>query len=93
MAHISATLSTLFLLIFVCSALGFTDSGVPCYLHPAGEDCHYRPKPDSPVCTSPADKVKLIEGVRQVNRTLSSLEQQLIRLGVSKYINIAFGII
>ena len=64
--------------------LGFSSTGVPCYLHPSADGCHYYQKPDSPACTGPKTRAKLEIGVRQLNRSLYSLEQQLIRLGVSK---------
>jgi hypothetical protein len=84
-------------LVAIIVALSFTahpqgvkgsqsSSGVPCYLHPAADGCHYnqRPGTDHDTCTTPADKKRLNAGILLVNRTLSSLEQQLIRLGVSK---------
>lgn len=59
-------------------------SGVPCYLQPAGDSCHYDLKPGSETCTSLADRIRLSKKILLVNRTLVSLEQQLVRLGVSK---------
>ena len=67
-----------------CSYTRFTDTGVPCYLRPSGDRCHYRAKPDSPTCTSADDRRRLAEGARQLNRSIAVLEQKLIRLGVSK---------
>lgn len=69
-----------------CSYARFTDTGVPCYLRPSGDRCHYRAKPDSPTCTSADDRRRLAEGARQLNRSIAVLEQKLIRLGVSKYL-------
>ena len=62
----------------------FIDTGVPCYLRPTGDRCHYRAKPDSPTCTSADDRRRLTEGARQLNRSIAALEQKLIRLGISK---------
>ena len=62
----------------------FSTPGVPCYLHPAGDGCHYRLKPDSDVCTTPFERKRISQGILLVNRTLLSLEHQLIRLGISK---------
>ena len=64
----------------------FVDTGVPCYLRPSVDRCHYRAKPDSPTCTSLDDRLRLAEGARQLNRSIAALEQKLIRLGVSKYL-------
>lgn len=63
---------------------GLSSSGVPCYLHPAADGCHYTLRPGSDSCTTPSEKKRLSAGILLVNRTLTSLEQQLIRLGVSK---------
>ena len=79
-----AVLSLLLVHTF-CSYARFTDTGVPCYLRPSGDRCHYRAKPDSPTCTSADDRRRLAEGARQLNRSIAVLEQKLIRLGVSKY--------
>lgn len=68
-----------------CIYARFTDTGVPCYLRPSGDRCHYRAKPDSPTCTSADDRRRLAEGARQLNRSIAVLEQKLIRLGVSKH--------
>lgn len=59
-------------------------SGVPCYLHPSQDECHYKLKPGSITCTRASDRKQLNRGILLVNRTLASLEQQLIRLGVSE---------
>ena len=61
----------------------FSDSGVPCYLHPSGDKCHYRVKPDSPTCTSAEERKRLTDGVRELNKTFTILETKLIRLGIS----------
>lgn len=72
------------LMCCVCaSKAAFSDAGVPCYLHPSGDKCHYRMKPDSPTCTSAEEKKRLSENVRQLNRTLTVLEAKLISLGIS----------
>lgn len=74
--------STLSSYIFCCgNAQGKTASGTPCYLQPAAADCHYL-KPGSDRCTSVSDQKRLLQGIVLVNRTLVSLEQQLVRLGV-----------
>ncbi len=62
----------------------FSSSGVPCYLHPAKNNCHYTLKPDSVACTSPKMRVRLDRGVKQLNQSIYSLEHQLIGLGISK---------
>ena len=63
-----------------------SSSGVPCYLHPSADGCHYRLRPGSDFCTTATEKKRLGAGILQLNRTLTSLEQQLIRLGISKII-------
>ena len=70
--------------LYQCHAR-FSDAGVPCYLRPSGDRCHYRAKPDSPTCTSEDDRRRLAAAARQLNRSIAVLEQKLIRLGVSKY--------
>ena len=62
----------------------FSSTGVPCYLHPSADGCHYRVRPDSNNCSTPAQRESVSKRIAIVNRTLISLEQQLIRLGVSK---------
>ena len=69
---------------FVLGTIPAATSGVPCYLQPAGNACHYELKASSEVCTSASDRKRLMRGITLVNRTLVSLEQQLIRLGISK---------
>ena len=78
-------LITLFLVTFVygSSGIAFSDSGVPCYLHPSGDECHYRVKPGSPTCTSAEQRRRLTDGLRELNRTFTVLETKLIRLGIS----------
>ncbi len=61
-----------------------SSSRVPCYLHPSDDDCHYNQKPDSSACTTP----KLEKELKHLNRSMYSLEEQLIRLGVSKFIRL-----
>lgn len=61
-----------------------SSTGVPCYLHPAAAGCHYNLKPGSETCTTPGERMRLNQAILVVNRTLVSLEQQLIRLGISK---------
>ena len=61
-----------------------TPGGVPCYLQPAGDSCHYELKQGSEACTSASERKRLMQGIVLVNRTLISLEHQLIRLGISK---------
>ena len=79
-----------FLIVFVLMSIwgepcfSISTSGVPCYLQPPGDGCHYELKPGSEVCTSLPERKRLMQGVVVVNRTLVSLEQQLIRLGISK---------
>ena len=87
MSRFSATFFAVYALWIIQSACHarFTDTGVPCYLRPSGDRCHYRAKPDSPTCTSADDRRRLAEGARQLNRSIVVLEQKLIRLGVSKY--------
>jgi len=63
---------------------GFSSTGVPCYLHPAADGCHYKLRPGSDFCTTASEKRRLTADILLVNRTLTSLEQQLIRLGISK---------
>ena len=77
------------LALFISAVQGFSTSGVPCYLRPPGDKCHYSQKPDSPACTGVKTRTQLENGVRQLNRSMFSLEQQLIRLGVSKYMHVA----
>ena len=81
-------LETTVSLLCLISALeaAFSDSGVPCYLHPSADKCHYRVKPDSPTCTSAEQRQRLTEGIRQLNRTFTILETKLISLGISMYI-------
>lgn len=67
-------------------------SGVPCYLRPARDACHYRLRPGSDSCTTPQEKKKLNDRILLVNRTLMSLEQQLIRLGISKEFDVAVAL-
>lgn len=61
----------------------FSDSGVPCYLHPSGDECHYRVKPGSPTCTSAEERRRHTDELRELNRTFTVLETKLIRLGIS----------
>ena len=61
-----------------------SSSAVPCYLHPAGDGCHYSMRLGSESCTTPQERRRVSQGILLLNRTLVSLEQQLIRLGVSK---------
>ena len=61
-----------------------SSSGVPCYMHPAADGCHYKTKPVSETCATPRDRAILNERILLVNRTLVSLEKQLIKLGISK---------
>ena len=86
MSRRTATFLVVATLLLVRSHARFTDTGVPCYLRPSGDRCHYRAKPDSPTCTSADDRRRLAEGARQLNRSIAVLEQKLIRLGVSKWI-------
>ncbi|XP_064395022.1 complement factor H-related protein 4-like [Halichondria panicea] len=72
----------LFSLLVLKTAQCFSTSGVPCYLHPSRDGCHYSQKIDSPACTSPKTRAKFENGVKQLNRSMYSLEQQLIRLGI-----------
>ena len=74
------------LCLISASEAAFSDSGVPCYLHPSADKCHYRVKPDSPTCTSAEQRQRLTEGIRQLNRTFTILETKLISLGISMYI-------
>ena len=62
----------------------FLSTGVPCYLHPSIDGCHYKLRPESDSCTTPAQRQSLVAKIIVVNRTLLSLEHQLIRLGISK---------
>ena len=72
------------LLCFICASdAAFSDSGVPCYLHPSADTCHYRVKPDSPTCTSAEQRKRLTDGVRELNKTFTILETKLISLGIS----------
>ena len=73
------------LCLISASEAAFSDSGVPCYLHPSADKCHYRVKPDSPTCTSAEQRQRLTEGIRQLNRTFTILETKLISLGISMY--------
>ena len=80
--------TTVSLLCLICASdAGFSDSGVPCYLHPSSDKCHYRAKPDSPTCTSAEQRQRLTEGIRQLNRTFTVLETKLISLGISTLSN------
>lgn len=88
MSYHSAAVSvgTLLVFCFICfSEAVFTDSGVPCYLHPSGDKCHYRMKPDSPTCTSAEKRKRLTDGLRELNKTFTTLETKLIRLGISTH--------
>lgn len=77
---------SLLLVLFICASdASFSDSGVPCYLHPSADKCHYRIKPDSPTCTSAEQRQRLTDGIRELNRTFTILETKLIRLGISTY--------
>ena len=80
--------TTVSLLCLICASdAGFSGSGVPCYLHPSSDKCHYRAKPDSPTCTSAEQRQRLTEGIRQLNRTFTVLETKLISLGISTLSN------
>ena len=71
-----------------CASQGLdSSSGVPCYMQPAGDGCHYQLKPGSESCTTVSERRRLSKNILLVNRTLVSLEQQLIRLGVSKFMH------
>jgi len=75
-------------LFFIASSgasSSFSSAGVPCYLHPSADGCHYTPRSDSDNCsTTPARRESMSKRIAAVNRTLAALELQLIRLGVSK---------
>ena len=81
------------LCLISASEAAFSDSGVPCYLHPSADKCHYRVKPDSPTCTSAEQRQRLTEGIRQLNRTFTILETKLISLGISMYIILLIDIL
>ena len=84
MAAAAAVVGTL--LCFIASSgasSSFSSSGVPCYLHPSADGCHYTPRPDSDNCSTPAQRESMSKRIAIVNRTLAALELQLIRLGVS----------
>lgn len=80
--HVAIIVSSLFLLR--ADGTFPTTPRVPCYLQPAGNGCHYQLKPGSETCTTPSDRKRLKQNILLVNRTLVSLEKQLIRLGISE---------
>ncbi len=86
MAEVKAVVAALlFVLICSLSEASFSSTGVPCYLHPSADGCHYRLRPDSANCSTAAQREHLSKRIAVVNRTLAALEHQLIRLGVSEY--------
>ena len=55
--------------------------GIPCYLRDAEDSCHYRTR-DQLECTGDVEDVK--EQLQQLNKSLSDLEDRLVKRGVSK---------
>lgn len=57
--------------------------GIPCYLRPAEDDCHYTDHGDSPCDSGGGDE--LLDRLWVLNDTLVRLKEKLIQKGVSKY--------
>ena len=55
--------------------------GIPCYLRDADDPCHYRTG-DQSGCIGDAQGVE--EKLQQLNKSLSNLEDRLVKKGVSK---------
>ena len=95
-SHILLAIAGFYCLLVACSSdnsppeAGPTP-GVPCYLHPAGDVCHYEQRIGSESCTTPRERNRARQNILILNRTLLSLEQQLIRLGVSKQVVTVFN--
>ena len=59
------------------------DCGIPCYLRDAEDSCHYRTRDDSG-CSSSGDTRGLEEKLQQLNKSLSDLQDRLVKKGISK---------
>lgn len=55
--------------------------GIPCYLKPADDDCHYT-EHDS--CGGGSDAGDLDDQIRLLNNSLVRLQEKLIQKGISK---------
>ena len=84
-----STLSVLYLLCLLAhsraayKSAGCSDEGcgIPCYMRPAADDCHY--KPQSP-CSNEGYDLDLENLILDLNSSLHRLENKLVQKAISK---------